>query len=259
MFVTINRNMIIFGVDLYILVTMVTFFLPVVAATMTKAAKAAEEEMQDKMLYDGEQQRYLQLLANGGEEEMGVDASDIDSSDVASSDDIRSESEEGSDEDGPRLLASKRGRVAATKAGLSDADTVVAASAKDRNPLLAEIASRSERRQSAAQRWFSDPLFQGVEDSADGSEVVTGMDVDENESSEPKRSKRDKSAARRRGASGKAAVASAMGDSDDDMALEGSAAEKLLKSMPKTDKEKRKEKRKKVMFVFGYIRVCITA
>lgn len=201
------------------------------------------------MLYDGEQQRYLQLLANGGEEEMGVDASDIDSSDVASSDDIRSGSEGESDEDSPRLLATKRRRPAVTKA-----DTAVAASSKDRNPLIAEIASKSERRQSAAQRWFSDPLFEGVEDSVDGTEVVTDMDLDdEDESSEQKQSKRSKreaNASSRQGLREKAAVTEEREQSDD-MAWEGSAADRVLKSMPKTDKEKRKEKRKKVRFILA--------
>ena len=60
-------------------------------------AKAAEEEMQDTMLYDGDQQRYLRLLANGGEEEVGIDASDVDSSDVASSNDVDSDSDDDSD------------------------------------------------------------------------------------------------------------------------------------------------------------------
>lgn len=199
--------------------------------------------MQDTMLYDGEQQRYLQLLANGGEEEIGVDASDIDSSDVASSDDIQSGSEGESDDDAPRLLATKRRRPAVT-----EADTALTASSKNRNPLIAEIASKSERRQSAAERWFSDPLFEAVGDAADGTEVFTDMDADdESESSEqdqPKRSKRDSNAKGRRSAGKKAAQAD--GGQSDETAWKGTTAEKVLDSIPKTDKEKRKEKRRKV-------------
>lgn len=55
--------------------------------------------MEDTMMYDGDQQRYLQLLATGGEKEVAVDASDIDSSDVASSNDIDSDSDEEEDTD----------------------------------------------------------------------------------------------------------------------------------------------------------------
>lgn len=202
-----------------------------------QAAKAAEEEMQDTMLYDGDQQRYLQLLANGGEEEVGIDASDVDSSDVASSNEIDSDSDDEADHRRPISTAAgrKRGRAAI---GTSDAKS-------DPNPLLAEIASKSERRQAATQRWFNDPLFAGVEETLEGAgrearevEGDAGDEGDTEEASKPpsKRSRRGAETGRRRG---KEAVAEAE-------TPELGAADALLASMPKTDKEKRKEKRKKV-------------
>lgn len=207
-----------------------------------QVAKAAEEEMQDTMLYDGDQQRYLQLLANGGEEEVGIDASDVDSSDVASSNDIDS-SDDDSDHGARDKLSSSVARAASSgKRGRA------AIGASDPNPLMAEIGSKTERRQAAAQRWFNDPLFAGVDESLaaaeeEGQEADGGVDAeggrtevdDETASAPPAKRKRRKEGKEKgekeRGAEG---------------GREMGAAEALLASMPKSDKEKRKEKRKKV-------------
>lgn len=206
-------------------------------------AKASEEEMEDRTLYDGDQQRYLQLLANGGEEDVGIDASDVDSSDVASSNDIESDSDS---EDEDKLHSSvarsegrgKRGRAAIGASSRQKSDP---------NPLLAEIASKSERRQAATQRWFNDPLFAEV-DETPGADAVKGEDVmedeeekegDSDEESRPaaKRSKRDVDRGRRKGT---------VEVGQEDGVQEGGAAADLLASMPKTEKQKRHEKRKKV-------------
>lgn len=226
--------------------------------------------MQDTMLYDGDQQRYLQLLANGGEEEVGIDASDVDSSDVASSNDIESSD---SDSDGgasgagharrDKLSSSvarsagrgKRGR-AAMGASASDDDETAAVS--DPNPLMAEIGSKTERRQAAAQRWFSDPMFADVDETLAAEEEQEdeegheeeGMEVDgeegDDEGRKPptKRTRRgggegDEKGKRRRG--GRAGQVE-----DEEGKKKLGAAEALMAEMPKTEKEKRKEKRKKV-------------
>lgn len=210
-----------------------------------QVVKATEEEMEDRMLYDGDQQRYLQLLANGGEEDMGIDASDVDSSDVASSNDIESDSDS---EDEDKLRSSvarsegrgKRGRAAIGASSQQKSDP---------NPLLAEIASKSERRQAATQRWFNDPLFAEV-DETPGAAAVKGEDVivedererDSGDEGKPtaKRSKRDANRGRRKGKEE---------DTGEKEGVEGrGAAADLLAAMPKTEKQKRHEKRKKVTY-----------
>lgn len=209
--------------------------------------------MQDTMLYDGDQQRYLQLLANGGEEEVGIDASDVDSSDVASSNDI--DSSDDSDDGGStrdKLSSSvarsaargKRGRAAMGVSAPEDAEAL-----SDPNPLMAEIGSKTERRQAAAQRWFSDPMFADVDETlaAEEEEVIgEGEDGEkgDDEATKPptKRSRRgcgvDGKGKRRGGGSGQ------KNNEEPKKAL--GAAEALMAEMPKTEKEKRKEKRKKV-------------
>lgn len=220
--------------------------------------------MQDTMLYDGDQQRYLQLLANGGEEETNVDASDIDSSDVASSNEIESDSD--SDED---QLASDRMRSSVLrsqgrgKRGRSaiGSDAEVDANADDRNPLIAEIASKSERRQAATQRWFNDPLFAEVDEAeptatVEGDDVVSARpgedgglddsnpDMDEENETRPSRKRaRGDGGKDGKGTRGRRGVEEHVGGDGDEQMGEAAA---LLKAMPKTDKEKRKEKRKKV-------------
>ncbi|CAM9738667.1 unnamed protein product, partial [Ectocarpus fasciculatus] len=194
-----------------------------------KAAKAAEEEMEDTALYDGDQQRYLQLLANGGEEEIGIDASDVDSSDVASSDDI-SDDEDSDDEVRDKLRSSVSRSAGRGKRG-REAMGASAAAVSDPNPLMAEIGSKSERRQAAAQRWFSDPLFAGIDETLEGGEEADDEAVDVAPPSKRKRGGGEEDRAKRRGAEGPG--------------KELGAAEALMASMPKTEKEKRKEKRKK--------------
>lgn len=189
-------------------------------------------------MYDGDQQRYLQLLANGGEKEAVMDASDIDSSDVASSDDIDSNSDD-SDADAPLAggvsSTSKgegRGKRGRSQIGLSEGTL------NEPHPLLTEIASKSERRQVATTRWFSDPLFDEANTlgaSPTGGSVAIGEDQVEQPSL--KRPRRGQGAVRQ---------------PQDNFVIpeggSGGAAEALLASMPKTEKEKRKEKRKKVSF-----------
>ena len=215
--------------------------------------------MQDTMLYDGDQQRYLQLLANGGEEEVGIDASDVDSSDVASSNDIESSDDSDSDGGGrarrDKLSSSvarsagrgKRGRAAM---GASASDEEGAAAMSDPNPLMAEIGSKTERRQAAAQRWFSDPMFADVDETL-AAEKAEGMEVDggeedgeegDDEATKPptKRTRRGDEKSKRRGG-GRAGQGK-----DEEPEKELGAAEALMAEMPKTEKEKRKEKRKKV-------------
>lgn len=205
------------------------------------------------MLYDGDQQRYLQLLANGGEEELGIDASDVDSSDVASSNDIASDGEENEDSDeDDRLRSSVPRSPGRGKRGRKEIGALRAVHpTSDSNPLLAEIASKSERRQAAAQRWFNDPLFADVDETLrvdDGAEEGVGEDADEDEAIKDddagvppiKRSRRGAESGRRR-------KVSAVGE---ERREEAGAAAALLAAMPKTEKEKRKEKRKKVQ---GYI------
>lgn len=217
-----------------------------------KATKAAEEEMEDTMLFDGDQQRYLQLLANGGEEEMGIDASDVDSSDVASSNDIDSSDEESDDDSRDvgtlrkKLVSSVARSAGRGKRGRAEIGQSVSTSDETeesrRNPLMAEIGSRSERRQAAAQRWFNDPLFSGVDETlaateeGDGDSESAGHD----EAREPptKRSRRAGAVVadgQRKAERGRREEAKEVG-----------AAEALMAAMPRTEKEKRKEKRKKV-------------
>lgn len=205
-------------------------------------AKAAEEEMQDTMLYDGDQQRYLRLLANGGEEEVGIDASDVDSSDVASSNGINSDSEDDSDvgaaggrDNLKSSVARSAGRGKRSRAQMGAGG---GKGMSDPNPLLAEIASKSERRQAASQRWFSDPIFDEVDETLaaavepveDDVEMDDAPDAVDNEeaSNKPCRGGGVDKGRQRRGGE------------------EQGAAEVLLAAMPKTEKEKRKEKRKKV-------------
>ncbi|CAM9476302.1 unnamed protein product [Ectocarpus sp. 6 AP-2014] len=201
-----------------------------------KAAKAAEEEMEDMALYDGDQQRYLQLLANGGEEEVGIDASDVDSSDVASSDDI-SDDDDSDDDVRDKLSSSVSRAVGRGKRGRDamGASAVVS----DPNPLMAEIGSKSERRQAAAQRWFSDPLFAGIDETLEGGGEEQEADDEASgvvPTSKRKRGTGEEDRAKRRGAAGE----------------ELGAAETLIAAMPKTDKEKRKEKRKKARSCFDF-------
>ena len=204
--------------------------------------KAAEEEMQDTMLYDGDQQRYLRLLANGGEEEVGIDASDVDSSDVASSNGIDSDSEDDSDVGAVGARDSLKSSVARSAGRGKRSRAQMGAGGgegmSDPNPLLAEIASKSERRQAASQRWFSDPIFDDVDETLAAAvepvehdaEVDDAPDAVDNEeaSNKPRRGGGVDKGRQRRGGE------------------EQGAAEVLLAAMPKTEKEKRKEKRKKV-------------
>lgn len=205
--------------------------------------------MEDRMLYDGDQQRYLQLLANGGEEEVGIDASDVDSSDVASSNDIDSSDDDDSDADVEgkggvknarnKLISSvaraagrgKRGRAEIGQSATEEKDE------EDRsNPLMAEIGSKSERRQAAAQRWFNDPLFEGVEETLaeDNDGGGAGHDEDGEAGDDEERDAPTKRS-RRGGDKGSRGGNKELG-----------AAEALMAAMPKTEKERRKEKRKKV-------------
>lgn len=222
-----------------------------------QATKAAEEEMEDTMLYDGDQQRYLQLLANGGEQEVGIDASDVDSSDVASSNDIDSDSDDDSDSgvggDGrlrDKLVSSvarsagrgKRGRAEMGRsAATEDGDEINAD--EQGNPLMAEIGSKTERRQAAAQRWFNDPLFAGVDEALAGTADRDGVDGDDEEGgeydAEPRNSRKKRS--RRGGGGGKGREENVQEEQK-----ELGAAEELMAVMPMTEKDKRKEKRKKV-------------
>ncbi|CAM9740804.1 unnamed protein product [Pylaiella littoralis] len=221
-----------------------------------KATKAAEEEMEDTMLYDGDQQRYLQLLANGGEQEVGIDASDVDSSDVASSNDIDSDSDGDSDSgvgvDGrlrDKLLSSvarsagrgKRGRAEMGRsAATEDGDEINAD--EQGNPLMAEIGSKTERRQAAAQRWFNDPLFAGVDEALAGTADRDDVDGDDEggggDDTEPRNSRKKRS--RRGGGGGKGREENVQQEQK-----ELGAAQALMAVMPMTEKDKRKEKRKK--------------
>lgn len=226
--------------------------------------------MQDTMLYDGDQQRYLQLLANGDEEEVGIDASDVDSSDVASSNDIDSSDDDsdtggGSSAKRDKLSSSvarsagrgKRGRAAI---GASASDEAASASL-DPNPLMAEIGSKTERRQAAAQRWFSDPMFADVDETLAAEEENKEEDGEEgdDEANKPltKRARRggggDETGKRRR-------KGAASGEDAGELTKKDiGAAEALMAEMPKTDKEKRKEKRKKVSIDIGVFDVKISA
>lgn len=215
-------------------------------------AKAAEEEMQDTMLYDGDQQRYLQLLANGGEEEVGIDASDVDSSDVASSNDIDS-SDDDEDTDGRQdqlhsSVARSAGRGKRSRAAMGAYLDVPDGISSDPNPLLAEIASKSERRQAAKQRWFNDPLFAGVDETLNQAEddlhegKVEEDKMDDGSGDETNKPPTPRS---RRGAGKGRQREQSDGTAEEGVEKLGAAAA-LLASMPKTDKEKRKEKRKKV-------------
>ncbi|CAM9283832.1 unnamed protein product [Discosporangium mesarthrocarpum] len=181
-----------------------------------KAAKAAEEEMRDTILYDGDQQRYMEML--GGFGEGGVEDSDV-SSDTSGDMD---EEEDGDSDD-----------IVERRSGQPDKENYVEigknlksqSGARNRHPLLAEIGTKSERQYAAADRWFSNPLFAGVE----AAEEHEKMEVEEKENdSEGENEEKSK---------GKRAR---LGDEEE----EGEAAA-VLASMPKTDKEKRKEKRKK--------------
>lgn len=243
--------------------------------------KAAEEEMQDTMLYDGDQQRYLRLLANGGEEEVGIDASDVDSSDVASSNDVDSDSDADSDiggsgggRDSP-LRSSVARSAGRGKRGRAQMGTPLdgkggAGAASDPNPLLAEIATKSERRQAASQRWFSDPIFNEVdetlaasvepgqqqqqqeEESADDDDVMEDAPGAVEKPSSATRPRRggDEEKGRRRvqgggEEKGRRRVQGEDGVGEGQGGQELGAADALLAAMPKTEKEKRKEKRKK--------------
>lgn len=215
--------------------------------------------MQDTMLYDGDQQRYLRLLANGGEEEVGIDASDVDSSDVASSNDVDSDSDADSDSVGAARdnlrssVARSAGRGKRGRAQMgAPLDGSGGAGTSDPNPLLAEIASKSERRQAASQRWFSDPIFnevdetlaatvepeeeEAVEDDAEMEDAPDAVDKPSSNVKKPRRGGGGEKGRRRGQAEG--------GQGED--GEEKGAAEALLAAMPKTEKEKRKEKRKKV-------------
>lgn len=213
-----------------------------------QATKAAEEEMEDTMMYDGDQQRYLQLLANGGEEETAVDASDIDSSDVASSDDISSDGND-SEMDTDKLRTSVarsqgRGKRRRSEMGLSSLT-----GAAEPHPLLAEIASKSERRQAATQRWFSDPLFADVDEThATPEDTVAEDDVD---NLDGERDEEGKTLAKRR--RNGVDISRGRKKSGEDVQKEGGEAAALLASMPKTEKEKRKEKRKKVRAILAHL------
>lgn len=216
-------------------------YILTLSLTSSQADKASNEEKQDNMLYDEEQQRYLQLLANGGVEELAVDASDIDSSDVSS--DGGSEDEH-DDVDGDVPSDSRGGgfekhaRSEVDVSGSREDDT-----SQGRNPLLAEISTKSERRQAATQRWFNDPLFEGVEEEHD-EEVAHIEDSTANggESQNGRAAKRPRSESDTRGRKSLPGV-----DGERLEVEEGRAAAAVLESMPMTDKEKRKEKRKKVM------------
>lgn len=218
--------------------------------------------MEDKMLFDGDQQRYLQLLANGGEEEVGIDASDVDSSDVASSNDIDS-SDDDSDTGGgaarDKLSSSVARSVGRGKRGRAAIGASAVSPAEDPNPLMAEIGSKSERRQAAAQRWFNDPLFEGVdetleaEDDEDGQVgdvmSVGGDDDDDDEQGEEGDDESSKPAKKRirRGGGGEGGGEKGKRRGGREEPKQLGAAEALMAAMPKTDKEKRKEKRKKVL------------
>ncbi|CAM9182039.1 unnamed protein product [Choristocarpus tenellus] len=206
-----------------------------------KAMKAAEEEMQDTMLYDGDQQRYLEILAGVGAD--GSDASSDISGDEDDFDVLDSDEEDvpvGADlsNDGSKSSKMRTLQVKSKKAGDNG---------KQQHPLLAEIAPKSERQRAAAERWFSDTLFDGVDESVEVTDDV-GKDelfndngVDDMDESPPlAKCARVSTTARglRHGVEVK-------NGGDDD--LEGSAAADLLASMPKTDKEKRKEKRRKAL------------
>ena len=212
------------------------------------------EEKQDSMLYDGEQQRYLRLLANGGEEEMGVDASDVDSSDVASSDDdIQTDGESDEESDQGELLSSLKAKRESRVAIKSRGARAEGASRRvERNPLLAEITSKAERRQAATQRWFSDPLFDEVDQSLGGEGdrgigdgEPAGGEETEKDGSEGEANRRRPSKRSRHTADETKDIESESATGKGGESQDGAAAN-FLASMPKTDKEKRKEKRKKV-------------
>lgn len=217
--------------------------------------------MQDTMLYDGDQQRYLRLLANGGEEEVGIDASDVDSSDVASSNDVDSDSDADSDfgassgRDNLRSSVARsagRGKRGRAQMG-APLDGSGGAGTSDPNPLIAEIASKSERRQAASQRWFSDPIFDEVDETLAASvepEKEEPVDDDDDMEDAPGAVAKPSSAKRpRRGGGGEKGRRRGQAEGEGGVAeggVELGAADALMAAMPKTEKEKRKEKRKKV-------------
>lgn len=214
--------------------------------------------MEDTMMYDGDQQRYLQLLANGGEEEAAIDASDIDSSDVASSNDVDSDDDESDLDDQPEKGGGQKGASTSvvrseglgkrgrSQIGVSAASVLLKgdragaiSAASEAHPLLTEIASKSERRAVATTRWFSDPLFEGVDESVGAlptNDTVLEDEGEEVEKPPTKRVRKDDETGRRR----------QRGKEDASEGEGPTAAEALLAAMPKTEKEKRKEKRKKV-------------
>lgn len=201
-----------------------------------QANKAADEAAQDSILYDGEQQRYLQLLANGGADEVPVDASDIDSSDVSSS--LDASDVDSDDEDEPQDKDTQKRMPSASERPEKEGP-------RGRHPLLTEISSKSERRRAATERWFNNPLFAGVDvDDSPRPEAEIhfhqhGLGDDETGQEGIQRpTKRPRSG-------GELREKSIRETAKEEEELSGAAAE-LLAAMPKTDKEKRKEKRRKV-------------
>ncbi|KAG5181819.1 Spb1 C-terminal domain-containing protein [Tribonema minus] len=106
-------------------------------AKKAKAVKAAEEEMEDTVLYDGDQQKYLEMLA--GEKETDEEDSD-DEDDDGYFDQV-------SDDEAPPVKKTKRAPGGGLLTDLLTANDI------------------EETKKGASARWFSNALFKGVEDA----------------------------------------------------------------------------------------------
>jgi AdoMet-dependent rRNA methyltransferase SPB1 len=144
---------------------------------VSRDAEAAAVVMEDAVLYDGDRQRYLEMLAAGG------------SSDDSSDDDSDSSDDEG-DVDSASGGANRGRKKPKSLPGAG---------------LLTDLDDGSrEGPDAVSRRWFSNDIFAGVEDGADEEE-----------------------------------------EADDVPGAAAAAADDVISSMPKTDKELRKDRRRR--------------
>ncbi|CAM9642649.1 unnamed protein product [Chrysoparadoxa australica] len=171
-----------------------------------KDAKAAEEMEEDATLYDGDQQRYLEMLAGKGKIGHQISMMNGDEEDSCASSGSDSETEGGG--------------------------------------LISGILDGDEKKRAITSQWFDNDIFAGAEEA-----LEQAKEKDRRAAEAEASRKAAKQGGDGRGAKRARQQTSSKAGSDDeddgDSGDEVGVASQVLASMPMTDKEKRKEKRKK--------------
>lgn len=211
------------------------------AKSGTKASKRSKKLMREKLAQESHEDQELLLSNKAGLNEdtrkyaeMLQGPKDSDDEDGSSSD----EAEDGDDDDGfhsePMTPGEHNAKRRKTSATGSD----------DSNPLIHKFNDESKSLKTA--RWFSNPLFSSIgqaAESAQGDDQDASHDESEAESDDNEADEKPNLKPKKRNGNGRNRKETLSSESETDEMN----AENILAMMPKTDKEKRHEKRIKAI------------